>query len=253
MIAPGLAITAKHVIEAALIKYENFSSNRESKVKQEVQCSHNSLIIQVVNGKECFMWSVKRMFLSRYTDAAFLQADALFDAKELPIKQKLAINLNPPEIGDRIVAFGYPNSRVKPYDRSIKINLEPRTSVGEVVEVHQNGRDRMLPFPVFRTNARFDPGMSGGAVFNNSGGFCSIVCSNMPPMDPADEHVSYVALLWPSMATLIQVDLANHTFEDRFPALFLAEHSYIEAKGWQRVMITSSGKPEWKTEKNNIG
>jgi len=47
---------------------------------------------------------------------------------------------------------------------------DPRTTHGEVVEVHVQGRDQRLPVPCFRTNAQIDGGMSGGPVLTTPAG-----------------------------------------------------------------------------------
>jgi hypothetical protein len=45
----------------------------------------------------------------------------------------------------------------------------PSTSSGEVIEIDDKFRDTgLLKFPCFRVNARFDPGLSGGPMFNGS-------------------------------------------------------------------------------------
>ena len=103
----------------------------------------------------------------------------------------------------------------------------------------------MIPFPVFRTNARFDPGMSGGPVFNEYGKLCGLICSNMPPDNPEIDHISYVTLLWPSMGTKVFLKLGNHVLKEKFPVLFLAENKYIQADDWEYVKILSKNHMLW--------
>jgi hypothetical protein len=95
----------------------------------------------------------------------------------------------------------------------------------------------MLPFPCFRTNARFDGGMSVGPVVNDQGKVVGIVCSNIPPEKPSDEHCSYVSLLWSSMATLIDMPRQGHEPGAYYPVHELAVAGLISAAGLENVTL----------------
>lgn len=83
----------------------------------------------------------------------------------------------------------------------VTIARKGSTSVGTVVEIHDERRDNFsITWPCFRVNARFDGGMSGGPVFNEAGELCGLVCACMPPGEPGGDHVSYVTSLWPMLA-----------------------------------------------------
>lgn len=249
VIAPGLAITAKHVVEGLIDTFGKIKMILSGSSDQEYTCRHNSFVFQIVDGKTGYLWNVSQYFLSNTTDICFLRINPRFNIDKIPVPQKVSITLYPPDIGERIVGFGYPKSKISvDYDNIIKTEVKPMTTVGEVVEVHHLGRDQRLPFPVFRTNARFDAGMSGGPVFNNSGKLCGIICSNMPPFEPNEDHISYVSLIWPSMSTKVWVSLAKHDPKERFPLLFLAEHNYIHVEGWNRVDVSKLGKVGWRND-----
>lgn len=118
------------------------------------------------------------------------------------------ITLLPPEENSTVYGFGFSKSEVSyPGDADAEILHDPRTAGGRVIEVHHLYRDRSrLNFPCFRTNARFDGGMSGGPVFTSQGHLCGIITSNLPPSKEGDEHASYVSTLWPILAIPIQVN-----------------------------------------------
>ena len=250
MIAPGLAITAKHVIHDAVKKYDQIDLDIPSKEGRDLLVTHNSYVFQVIDGKIGYRWTVKQYFPCPISDICYLTLRPMFDSKELPVPQKVSITLYPPTVGERIQAFGYPRSSVSIDGKEIKLNVNPITTIGKVITVYHQRRDTMIPFPVFHTNARFDPGMSGGPVFNDSGKLCGLICSNMPPDNPEEEHVSWVTLLWPSMGTKVWLKLKNHDLEDTFPVLFLAEHDYIHAEGWERVSAISSNNVTWNGNGN---
>lgn len=49
--------------------------------------------------------------------------------------------------------------------------------MGTIRQVYPFGRDAvMLAFPCFEIEARFDPGMSGGLVVDESGRLCGLIC-----------------------------------------------------------------------------
>jgi hypothetical protein len=163
-----------------------------------------------------------------------------------------AWDLIPPPIGSRIAGFGYARGQVNtPNDGvEVKVALDPRTTVGEVVEIYLKGRDRLLPFPCFRTNARFDPGMSGGPVFDETGRFCGLICSNLPPSDEGEDHVSWVTLLWPSLAVQVNADREGYTKDVKYPVHELARDQFLHINGWERFGISDDGRPFFRWDKS---
>lgn len=237
MIAPGLAITANHVIIETMKKYEGVDIESLDDNNQNIKSKHESIVFQLLDGENGYGWSVTQYFLSPLTDVCYLRLKPMFTAKAVPVPHKVRISLHPPPIGERIAAYGFPKTSVSFNESGTSINVTPKITIGEVQLVHQQKRDTMLPFPVFQTNARFDPGMSGGPVFNNSGMLCGLICTNLPPDKSDLDHISFVALLWPSMGTKVSLNLKSHNFQDPFPVLFLAENEYIHAEGWERVKV----------------
>lgn len=248
MIAPGFAITAKHVIEELIKTFENINLDHPPGEEHDILGSHNSYVFQIVDGKTGYRWDVRQYFLSANSDICYLRMNPMFKYSLLPVSQKITVTLHAPEIGERIVAFGYPRSEISTQELEITTKVTPMTAIGKVIEVFPEGRDRMLPFPVFRTSARFDAGMSGGPVFNNSGKLCGIICSNMAPFEAGHDHISYVSLIWPSMNTKVWLDLKDHPQSDRFPVLFLAQNNYIGVEGWEHVELVAPNKIAWSSD-----
>ena len=246
MIAPGLAITAKHVITDAVKKYDKIDLDIPSKEDIELQVTHNSYVFQIIDGKIGYRWSVKQYFPCPISDICYLTLRPMFDFKKLPVPQNLSITLIPPTVGERIQAFGYPRSGVKIDGKKIELDVNPMTTVGEVITVYDQRRDtKLISFPAFQTNARFDPGMSGGPVFNDSGKLCGLICSGMFLDNSESDHISFASLLWPSMGTKVWLKLEYHDLKENFPVLFLAEHEYIQAEGWERVSLNSPNLVTW--------
>jgi hypothetical protein len=75
----------------------------------------------------------------------------------------------------------------------VELNDKPTTSTGEVKRIYSLPRDyTMLSFPCHEVNARFDHGMSGRIVVDESGALCGPICCSLPADNPEDYAVSHV-------------------------------------------------------------
>jgi S1-C subfamily serine protease len=235
-IFPKLVVTAKHVVAHFLDRLHGISEPRgEVAVVSRIQ------VFQFLgNPATLATWDVTAGWCSYQTDIAFLAvAPSNNAATQYSNKRRLALSALPPEVGERIAAYGYPSSTgsLQMHDSSLRVtlNIAPHTSVGEVREVHINGRDSvMLPFPCFRTNARFDGGMSGGPVFNSKGQVCGMICAGVQGA-PEPEHCTYAATLWPSFLTRIDFDGDGYTHNGPYRVSGMVEKGLISAAGWDVV------------------
>jgi len=249
MVTPGLALTARHVIHDCLKYYEGLDAG-SLPGGRNIDVTFTMEAVQFLSGSDAVRWWVKRIYCSAITDVAFLEMQPLFDWDKILIRSKVELNLFQPEPQSRIAAFGYPKGVITLDANSVEVALNPHTAIGEVVEVHRRGRDSRLPFPTFRTNARFDAGMSGGPVFDETGRLCGLICSNLPPFTADEDHVSYVALLWPSMATSLSVPRSHDPDAVPYIALDLAKDNYIGALGWEQVLIDDHKQVGWQDKFN---
>lgn len=133
-----------------------------------------------------------------------------------------ALELSPgiPDIGTPITGFGYHSmtpsvmTTLKEGKENAQYTLSRAFADGKIQEIHPEYRDRvMLNFPCFRTDARFDSGMSGGPIFNPAGKVCGVICSSYGKREGADDHISYGSLLWPSLG--IELILPKGPITDR--------------------------------------
>jgi hypothetical protein len=237
----NMAITAKHVIAECLATYDGIPMPNEG--HSNIDGGFNISAVQFVSADHAVMWDVRKIYGSAHTDIALLLMIPQWNPPPDPADgPTVTMDLRPPMPGSRVVAFGYANGAVD-VSATIEAKLAPYTSVGEVVEFHPRGRDRRLPFPCFQTNARFDGGMSGGPVFTDDGHLCGLICSNMPPFSADEDHVSYVALLWPSLATIVDADRPGAPSGISYPALELAREGLIRVEGWERIRLGEPGGP----------
>lgn len=203
--APYLALTARHVIDEIFLRFQEcLPWEACGDLRFGLQVGHS------YPGVGLLKWDVMAYGISQSIDVA-----ALVVEPEQYLPPGFAWHLPrfdvlPPRLGSQLVSFGYPRSTHR-FDGAAeaKIGIDPRTATGQVLEVHPRYRDAsMLPFPCLHTNARFDPGMSGGPVFNEDGRICGVVTSNLPPVVPGEPHSSYVSLIWPALGLGLSVDVS---------------------------------------------
>ena len=151
------------------------------------------------------------------------------------------VDLLPPPVGTSIAAFGFPDSQFRAHhaDGPPILNMSPSSSTGEVLEIHHQARDASrLPVPCFRTNARFDGGMSGGPVFNNqTGHVCGVVCSSIPATTTEDEHISYASTIWPVLGTPVDASESGPSGATPYPLMNLYASGVLRARGMEHLRL----------------
>jgi hypothetical protein len=182
-------------------------------------------------GKTVLPLRVHRVYYAQPYDIAFLHLLPAADILPDLVWACPQLELLPPRVGSQIAAFGYPKSRMwETTTNRWEVHTDATTATGTVLEIHHETRDRGThPFPCFRTDARFDPGMSGGPVFNEDGNICGIICSNMPPQSADGEHASYVSTLWPCMGTMVDVPWDRYPAGTSYPVYEMAQARIINA------------------------
>jgi len=136
--------------------------------------------------------------------------------------------LHPPKVREGVFAFGYPRSSVSmQFPGNFQARTDATTSAGTVTEVHEIRRDRgFLRYPSFESDARFDPGMSGGPVFNEQGHVCSIIASGLSEAGDRTDYRSAAWTLWPAMGVMV-----NFTWEPRYPkGTYFPMYEFAKAK-----------------------
>jgi hypothetical protein len=240
LVAPGVAITAFHVFDEFVRRYQSGAVPQDgSPMSFQVLT-----FLTLDSGRHVLPLTISRLWRAAPLDIAILAFDI---SGELPPGHRWSIprlSLLPPRVGAPIFAFGFTAGRVdrEPGATAPTLTIGAHTTTGEVVEIHHEFRDQaMLPFPCFRINARFDPGMSGGPVFDNSTGhLCGVVCSSVDGATGDDGHVSYVSSLWPLIATRIDPFDAQWIAGPQVHALTLFERGICNAIDSNRVRIVTT-------------
>ena len=236
-IAKNLYVTARHVITDYLDRFGVIDG----------VASFEIWAVHIKKGPDYSVWVVDRLWICPLSDLAVLHTKPYNDvaAKDSDLIC-VGLELRPPNVAERIVGFGHhsPTGQIRYGEngtRHIEVNAFGAVTVGEVREVHHEKRDSArLAFPCYQVNTRFDGGMSGGPVLSDRGKVCGVICSNLPPDKGESEHVSYVATLWPLMATMINIDTSGREVETPYPLIELARKGIIAADGWEKVSIQGS-------------
>lgn len=224
-----LLVTAKHVVEDVLPPI------REGSVA-DIQCGLTAL--QILPGPEYALWEVMQAWVCTHTDLALLHLAAAPTVSNpnasIGWRQPIVSPL-PPSVGERIAGFGYRKSKIAVSKNSgggnhYDLQDDPIASVGIVREIFAERRDsHNLPFPCYQVSARFDSGMSGGPVFDETGALCGLICCNIEGSELEGEPLSYVTTLWPVFLQVISAGRgARFPSDARYPVAELVRNGLIK-------------------------
>jgi Trypsin-like peptidase domain len=235
LVCGHLAITARHVLEHAIQRFG--SSRRDGPNSLEVS-GYSIRLMQVLPGPIYNIWNVTTAWVTS-SDIAILHFG--LDGTSAPDKPIIwrapLIRVLPPPTGEKVLAFGYRESKIQVTtvngNPHIELNDVPTTSAGEVGQIFAERRDSaMLNFPCFEVLARFAPGMSGGMVIDEEGRLCGLVCAGTEFEDPDAPPLSYAATLWPMLTTIISGDRGDgYPRGVSYPMIDLALDNIIHALG----------------------
>ena len=143
VIAPGMAITAIHVLEEYLRLNENYDLDAERKKKGHFTIPHTfKMFIPIFGGKVRTTLLVYNMSFSGTGDIAIMEVIAPPSFDWGSFQPYPCLKLAPPDVGERIQAIGYPGSSVVPKSNSpVQLHTWPKVSTGRVLQIHDESRD----------------------------------------------------------------------------------------------------------------
>lgn len=231
----GLMMTAGHVLEAARSKAVPRETDEGGKVPYvelyAMYASNDTHPEDSVGG----MWPIDSFRRHRKLDVGVCRLKGATRRETGKSVRWPPLTLSPgiPVVGSRVWAYGYflmTGSGWLGDDGLETMNFHQSSAYtqGKIIDVHPEYRDQaFLSFPCFRTNARFDPGMSGGPILNEAGYVCGVVCSSSPPSEDGEDHLSYGSMIWPAL----MIGLENVSLGDEPPKdvtlLEMARGGYI--------------------------
>lgn len=140
------------------------------------------------------------------------------------------IDVLPPKVGELVTAYGFQKPDTKELGPDTLLwKVEPTVTRGRVLAIHHKGRDKgMYPFPVFETDARVEPSMSGGPVFNSAGKLCGVLAGGLPA-DEGGHSRSYFSMIWPAMGLPFQGKGRDGNILRIVPLLWAARFGVVAA------------------------
>jgi hypothetical protein len=221
-VAPGLAMTAAHVVDDYLVTGNNAAKPGGPPL----------VAIQLFEGK-MLQWVVDAIYGSVRCDVAFLRflRPSWWGTEPGQMNPRsVRLNFNPPALGDELRMVGFPQSKVE----GSVLYSSPSECICRVSRV-----DLKTDLPLgFRPLSHIDvdgkllAGMSGGPCFDKD---WNVVGVNSKGWDGLD--LAHVALLWPAMRTPIDLFKAG-----KFPAIDLFKEGPARAIGYRRLYVTSKGE-----------
>jgi len=256
MIAPnGLMMTARHVVEAALATKTHRSRD------DGTFYDHYELYVLYLTGElsdnpdavNGGFLSVVRVWCSDNTDIGFCWLQTLLKNDEPVSYPTMRLSPGLPRVGEKILGVGYHkmNTTVAGVfccKTVVDYSQDFAHASGSVITVHRERRDvGMLNFPCFHTDAQFEPGMSGGPIFDERGYVCGVICSSMPPIENDPRYISYGSLLWIALGSSIEIASPIEERPENVTIYDLVSRGYIrtdESIGDVTVVTRPDGKTQ---------
>jgi hypothetical protein len=237
--ADGLIMTAKHVIES-------FSTPKVSCRDGNGFYKEFSLwVLQITSQKHKSgphkgeiiggLRSIFKVSFLKELDIAICSLSAGQNEEQNKLVRLPCVKLSPgrPKVGENILGFGYYRSageitsEIQHGQQVAKYSQNTAFTRGKIVEIFSPRRDcGMLNFPCFQTDARFEPGMSGGPIFRENGSVCGVICSGGLG-DDKDGHINFGSLIWPAMATAVETNFKTGDPLEQITIYELAKRKFI--------------------------
>jgi hypothetical protein len=202
----GLAITAAHVLGQPF-------DRRIVDINRLGPQGFPVIALQVINrGEKTLQWRVVSMNrvpslsydADRPLDIAFLTLQPCGDlVPEIEDHRRFFFQLNiaTPHVGMPVAGYGFSNARLEqnpdePFEFALTQSF--RRVDTKVTSIHFPMRDQAcMPYPCFEVDAVFEPGMSGGPIFNERDEVCGVISRG------SDFGVSWASIFWPALVISI--------------------------------------------------
>lgn len=240
LIAPGVGLTASHVLEAYWKQFDDLGrwDQKSSTAGFALQA------LQYVPGSsQPIVWHVRGAWHSPAVDVAVIQ---LVPDHDLPRDYRwpyVTLDVAPPAVGTEVQAFGFPvHEALFNASTGWVLAHEPVGSRGVVTQCYPERRDRVLRnYPCFEMDIETLDGMSGGPVFDRAGHLRGIICSGFDSGEAA-RHVSYASILWPALALPIEPTPHLGLSEGDTRLLHLARDRRLHAINHERLRLEADGE-----------
>ncbi len=205
MVAPGIAIGARHVIESDL--------------PMIIKGERHIWATAVCKGSRLDYWEIRHINTHENTDLAIF---SLVRKSELP--EDLTLNVTVPSTrmpneGETVMVAGFhwtggSSSNQQEHFQSV-IHGDVRGAVGLVTDRFAIRRDNSsLRWPCFAIRVGTYGGMSGGPAFDSEGHLIGVLCSGFGDGD-STEGPSYISMLYPALYESFLTAWPNALYPER--------------------------------------
>lgn len=192
LVAPYLALTAKHVLQDLRKLHERPRPEPPGEISDygAILFQVNPFHQELASG----LWKADSKWELPWSDLGLLQvspdAGGFPDGKVIVPASYFPWSVLPPPVGERVLMMGYPTTGATFIEGRLNVNIRFVLQGATVVAIHSPRRDSVLfNFPCFEVDRGVDGGFSGGAVFWNAT-LCGLVSGG-------DSDRTYAASLWP--------------------------------------------------------
>ncbi len=187
MVAPGVAISATHVIQPEL----------DALLQGKLVVSCHGLTSHGLQ-----IWSVRKVTAVPGSDITILGIGLISSLPPENYFPLPVITTRSPKIGEEICIWGFRASKgtfaLNDDGQGVASSGNLWVGNGLVTERYPTGRDKvMLPWPVMEVDCPTRGGMSGGPVYDMNGLLVGLLCSSLETAH--DGGVSYISMLWPAL------------------------------------------------------
>jgi hypothetical protein len=195
IVAPGIAVTAQHVIEPFL---------------PAIMAGDTQVAAFGIGAAGIMMWQVKKILTDPGHDIAILSLEYGSPMPPGNRFRQAHLTTRMPCLGEPVMIVGFRPTADDFGDarETTTYSGDVLMGVGQVTAIHERGRDRaMLPWPVLEIDCPARGSMSGGPAFDKDGHLVGVLCSSWETDE--DQGPSYVSLLFPALGFRFEVAWLN--------------------------------------------
>lgn len=227
MIAPGVALTARHVIDE--MRTKGFLSEAGGYLlalgfhKNGMEIWNANCFTSIDVGDLSIINLVRATHRQVPDSPGHVEVNAPVMATRMP------------EVGEHISMIGFAASQLS-FDSAFAerpIGISLLGGVGPITDVYPDRRDRSLPNPSICVSARTVGGMSGGAAFDKRGRLIGVISRG-------DSESAFISLLWPCAFTPLEMSWPPGLFPGRTNLVQLAKQGHCSIEELERVSLVTS-------------
>lgn len=236
MVAPGLAITAKHVLDEEMPK---------------IMSCELAIYATAISASGLDIWQPRHIAFQPETDLAIIAMERRSPLTDPPMLYQASLSTRLPPVGEVMLICGFRSGElVNTFARDEpQFGGEFRIAAGRVTEDRfPTGRDRLiLPWPTFFVDVETTRGMSGGPVFDKFGKMVGVLCRSLGDKDAGIP--SYVSMIYPALCVEFEASWPPGIYRQKETLLRLSgTHCAIE--GGEKLIrhVDANGAGAWTYE-----